>query len=50
MFGTINGSPVANVASTGVFTIPLIKKQGFKASFAGGVEASASSGGQFTRR
>lgn len=48
MFGTINGSPVANVASTGVFTIPLIKKQGFKASFAGGVEASASSGGQFT--
>lgn len=48
MFGTINGSPVANVASTGVFTIPLIKKQGFRASFAGGVEASASSGGQFT--
>lgn len=48
MFGTINGSPVANVASTGVFTIPLIKKQGFKPSFAGGVEASASSGGQFT--
>ncbi|MEP4380869.1 MAG: TRAP transporter fused permease subunit [Paracoccaceae bacterium] len=48
MFGTINGSPVANVASTGVFTIPLIKKQGFKSSFAGGVEASASSGGQFT--
>lgn len=48
MFGTINGSPVANVASTGVFTIPLIKKQGFKPSFAGGVEAAASSGGQFT--
>lgn len=48
LFGTINGSPVANVVSTGVFTIPLIKKQGFSSSFAGGVEAAASTAGQFT--
>ena len=48
MFGTISGSPVANVVGTGVFTIPMIKKQGFKNSFAGAVEAAASSGGQFT--
>jgi TRAP transporter 4TM/12TM fusion protein len=47
LFGTISGSPVANVVGTGVFTIPLIKRQGFPASFAGGVEAAASSGGQF---
>ena len=48
LFGTISGSPVANVVGTGVFTIPLIKRQGFPASFAGAVEAAASSGGQFT--
>ena len=48
MFGTISGSPVANVVGTGVFTIPMIKKQGFSNSFAGAVEAAASSGGQFT--
>ena len=48
MFGTISGSPVANVVGTGVFTIPMIKKQGFRNSFAGAVEAAASSGGQFT--
>ena len=48
MFGTISGSSVGNVVGTGVFTIPLIKKQGFSNSFAGGVEAAASSGGQFT--
>ena len=48
LFGTISGSPTANVVGTGVFTIPLIKRQGFPASFAGGVEAAASSGGQFT--
>ena len=48
MFGTISGSPVANVVGTGVFTIPMIKRQGFKNSFAGAVEAAASSGGQFT--
>lgn len=48
LFGTISGSPVANVVGTGVFTIPLIKRQGFSNSFAGGVEAAASTGGQFT--
>ncbi|MBT3991965.1 MAG: TRAP transporter fused permease subunit [Rhodospirillaceae bacterium] len=48
MFGTISGSPVANVVGTGVFTIPMIKRQGFSNSFAGAVEAAASSGGQFT--
>jgi TRAP transporter 4TM/12TM fusion protein len=48
MFGTISGSPVANVVATGVFTIPLIKRQGFPPAFAAAVEAAASSGGQFT--
>jgi TRAP transporter 4TM/12TM fusion protein len=48
LFGTISGSPVANVVGTGVFTIPMIKRQGFSNSFAGAVEAAASSGGQFT--
>ena len=46
-FGTISGSVSANVVGTGVFTIPMIKERGFKSSFAGGVEAAASSGGQF---
>ena len=46
-FGTISGSVTANVVGTGVFTIPMIKARGFKPSFAGGVEAAASSGGQF---
>ena len=44
--GTISGSAVANTASTGVITIPLMKKAGFKAKFAGGVEAASSTGGQ----
>ena len=44
--GTISGSAVANTASTGVITIPLMKKAGFKPQFAGGVEAAASTGGQ----
>lgn len=44
--GTISGSAVANTASTGVITIPLMKSNGFRAQFAGGVEASASTGGQ----
>jgi TRAP transporter 4TM/12TM fusion protein len=48
LFGTISGSPVANVVGTGVFTIPMIKRQGFSGTFAGAVEASASSAGQFT--
>ena len=46
MFGTISGGAVANVVGTGVLTIPMIKKRGFDSSFAGGVEATASSGGQ----
>ena len=44
--GTISGSAVANTASTGVITIPLMKANGFRAPFAGGVEAAASTGGQ----
>ena len=44
--GTISGSAVANTASTGVVTIPMMKKAGFPARFAGAVEASASTGGQ----
>jgi len=46
LFGTISGSSVANVAGTGTFTIPLMKKIGYKPHFAGAVEAAASSGGQ----
>ncbi len=46
LMGTINGSGVANVVTTGQFTIPLMKRFGYKASFAGGVEATASMGGQ----
>jgi TRAP transporter 4TM/12TM fusion protein len=45
-FGSINGSAPANVASTGVLTIPMMKKAGFRGRFAGGVEASASCVGQ----
>jgi TRAP transporter 4TM/12TM fusion protein len=44
--GTISGSAVANTASTGVITIPLMKRAGFPAKFAAGVEAAASTGGQ----
>ncbi|MEL6953381.1 MAG: TRAP transporter fused permease subunit [Pseudomonadota bacterium] len=44
--GTISGSAVANTASTGVITIPLMKRAGFRPKFAGGVEAAASTGGQ----
>ncbi len=44
--GTISGSAVANTASTGVITIPLMRKAGFPAQFAAGVEAAASTGGQ----
>ncbi|MFN6954955.1 MAG: TRAP transporter permease [Acetobacteraceae bacterium] len=43
--GTISGSAVANVTSTGVVTIPLMKKAGFKPHFAAGVETAASTGG-----
>jgi len=41
LFGSISGSPSANVATTGVFTIPLMKQIGYRASFAGAVEAVA---------
>ncbi len=44
--GTISGSAIANTASTGVITIPLMKSNGFRGRFAGGVEAAASTGGQ----
>lgn len=44
--GTISGSAVANTASTGVITIPLMKSNGFRPAFAAGVEAAASTGGQ----
>jgi TRAP transporter 4TM/12TM fusion protein len=46
LFGTINGSAVANVVGTGVFTIPLMKRVGYTPRFAGAVEAVASTGGQ----
>ncbi len=44
--GTISGSSVANVVTSGSFTIPLMKKTGYRAEFAGAVEAAASTGGQ----
>ncbi|GAA0273233.1 TRAP transporter permease [Halobacterium noricense] len=44
--GTISGSSIANTVTTGAFTIPLMKRSGYRPEFAGGVEASASSGGQ----
>ncbi|KGQ42604.1 TRAP transporter permease [Gallibacterium anatis] len=44
--GSINGAAVANVVSTGAFTIPLMKKIGYHPNFSGAVEASASVGGQ----
>ncbi|MBI4286055.1 MAG: TRAP transporter fused permease subunit [Chloroflexi bacterium] len=47
-FGMISGSTAANVATTGTFTIPLMKRIGYKPAFAGAVEAVASNGGQFT--
>jgi TRAP transporter 4TM/12TM fusion protein len=44
LLGTMMGSPSGNVASTGVFTIPLMKRIGYEPKFAGGVEAVASTG------
>ena len=46
MMGTISGSAVANVVTTGAITIPLMKRNGYRPHFAGAVEAAASSGGQ----
>lgn len=46
IFGTISGGPVVNVLGTGTLTIPMMMRSGFKPTFAGGVEAAASTGGQ----
>ena len=46
LFGTVSGSAVANVMTTGTFTIPLMKRTGYRPAFAGAVEAVASTGGQ----
>jgi len=46
LFGTISGSATANVVGTGSFTIPMMKKRGYTAEFAGSVETVASIGGQ----
>lgn len=48
LMGMINGSAIANVATTGTITIPLMRKTGYKKDFAAAVEAVASTGGQFT--
>ena len=48
LFGMISGSAIANTVTTGVMTIPMMKKVGFSPRFAAGVEASASCGGQIT--
>lgn len=45
MMGSLSGSAVANTATTGTFTIPLMRSVGFKPAIAGGIEAAASSGG-----
>lgn len=47
LFGMISGSGVANVVTTGTFTIPLMKRVGYKPEFAGAVEAAASTGGAY---
>ncbi|MCY4439488.1 MAG: TRAP transporter fused permease subunit, partial [Deltaproteobacteria bacterium] len=47
LFGTISGSQIANVATSGSFTIPMMKRVGFRPEFAGAVELSASMGGMF---
>lgn len=46
MLGSVSGSAVANVMSTGIFTIPLMRRAGYDPRFAGGVEAAASTGAQ----
>ncbi len=47
-FGMLSGAAVANIMTTGAFTIPLMKRVGYPAKFAGAVEACASTGGMFT--
>ena len=46
LFGSVSGSAVSNVATTGIVTIPLMRRAGFPAKAAGGIEAVASTGGQ----
>ena len=46
LFGTVSGSAVANVMTTGTFTIPLMRRTGYRPAFSGAVEAVASTGGQ----
>ena len=46
LMGSLSGSAVANVVTTGSFTIPLMKRAGFRPFFAGAIEAAASTGGQ----
>lgn len=46
LFGTVNGSAMANAVTTGAFTIPLMIRAGYRREFAAGVEATASMGGQ----
>lgn len=48
LFGMISGSAASNVVTTGQFTIPMMKKEGFKAHFAAAVEAVSSAGGTLT--
>jgi len=48
LLGTVSGSATANVVTTGSFTIPMMKRLGYRARFAAAVEACASSGGQIT--
>ena len=47
LFGTISGTAVSNVVTTGIMTIPLMRRAGYKATHAGAIEAIASTGGQF---
>ena len=46
LFGTVNGSAIANAVTTGAFTIPLMRRAGYRGEFAAAVEATASMGGQ----
>jgi TRAP transporter 4TM/12TM fusion protein len=47
LFGTVSGTAVSNVVTTGIITIPLMQRAGYKATHAGAIEAIASTGGQF---
>jgi len=47
IFGTINGTVIGNIMSTGIVTIPMMKRSGFRPHQAGAIEAAASNGGQF---